>query len=534
MQVIKNFLKKLSSVSLSLSLTQINLAIAFAAISLTLHSSPLVSFVVKNTSTAKIVILSQVLVLQFLVIAFFSNLLCIIFYKHTKILKSILIFICLANSIAIYFVNTFATILDKAMFSNVFNTKYSEASQLVGFSLIYYILLYGIVPSYLLAKIKITKSSFAKKILSLVMCLILIFVTGFANSKNWLWFDKNAKHLGGLEMPFSYIINSVRGYKMLHQKPKIYKELEIATFTGDKNKTLVVLVIGESARMQNFSLYGYSQNTNPLLSKDGVVALQNPSSCTTYTTGSIECMLSNLGSRSSHRTDFEPLPNYLLKHGVSVIWRSNNWGHPSIQTSLYKEIKDIQKEYTVRQNINYDELLLEGLEVDIAKYQSSQNIFVVLHQAGSHGPSYNLKYPKEFEKFTPVCNSVEIQKCSKQDLINGYDNTILYTDFILHSLIAKLKQIKNRDVLMIYTSDHGESLGEDGFYLHGTPYSLAPDYQKKVPMILWFSAGFANKHKIDIAKLKARQNNSHDLIFHTITSSFWLKDGAVEQKYSCI
>jgi lipid A ethanolaminephosphotransferase len=300
-----------------------------------------------------------------------------------------------------------------------------------------------------------------------------------------------------------------------------------------KNSENIRKIFGVIILLSAFFI-AFNFDPSSLLIKEEKASLQNPSSCTTYTTGSIECMLSNLGSRSSHRTDFEPLPNYLLKHGVSVIWRSNNWGHPSIQTSLYKEIKDIQKEYTVRQNINYDELLLEGLEVDIAKYQSSQNIFVVLHQAGSHGPSYNLKYPKEFEKFTPVCNSVEIQKCSKQDLINGYDNTILYTDFILHSLIAKLKQIKNRDVLMIYTSDHGESLGEDGFYLHGTPYSLAPDYQKKVPMILWFSAGFANKHKIDIAKLKARQNNSHDLIFHTITSSFWLKDGAVEQKYSCI
>jgi lipid A ethanolaminephosphotransferase len=534
MQIVKNQLNKVSSALSRLNLTQIKLAIAFSLISLILHSSPLISFVVKNTSQARYLILSQVLVLQFLVIAFFANVLCIIFYKHIKILKTILISICITNSIAIYFINTFATILDKTMFSNVFNTKYSEASQLVGFSMVYYIFFYGIAPSYLIAKIKITKSTFAKKILAMATCLVLIIVTPFANSKTWLWFDKNAKHIGGLEMPFSYIINSVRGYKMIHQKPKIYKELELATFTGGKNKTLVVLVIGESARMQNFSLYGYNQNTNPLLSKDDVTILQNPSSCTTYTTGSIECMLSHLGSRSSHRTDFEPLPNYLLTHGVSVIWRSNNWGHPSIKTNLYKDVKDIQKEYHVKKNLNYDEVLLEGLEADIAKYEDSQNIFVVLHQSGSHGPSYNLKYPKDFEKFTPVCNSVEIQKCSKQELINGYDNTILYTDFILHSLITKLKQIKNRDVLMIYTSDHGESLGEEGFYLHGTPYGIAPDYQKKVPIILWFSAEFANKHKIDTKKLQARQNNSHDLIFHTITSSFWLKGGAVEQKYSCI
>jgi lipid A ethanolaminephosphotransferase len=249
----------------------------------------------------------------------------------------------------------------------------------------------------------------------------------------------------------------------------------------DNEKTVVVLVIGESARSQNFSLYGYQKNTNPLLSKVPNIVHFNATSAATYTTAGVKAILDH------KRTDdlYEILPNYLYRNDVEVIWRTTNWGEPPVH------IKNYQKSESFRQNCktdgcDYDEVLLTDLKEQIQNSKKNK-IVVILHTSTSHGPTYSKKYPPKFETFKPVCNSVELGKCSQNELINAYDNTIIYTDYILSEVVKELKILKDYKSAMIFVSDHGESLGEKNLYMHGIPISIAPKEQYEIPFIVWVS-----------------------------------------------
>jgi len=424
----------------------------------------------------------------------------------------------------------FGIILDKTMMSNVFNTNFSEVNQLFNPKIFIYILFLGIAPSFVIYRLKILfQPSALKRIVIMAIFILATAILAFINSKSWLWIDKNAKHLGGLSMPLSYFINSIRYSVSLVNKGQQI-QLPQAHFVNNKN-TLVFLVIGESARKANFSLYGYPRLTNPLLQNDQVIALQNTTSCTTYTTESIKCMLSHLGSKSPSRKSFEPLPIYLQRHNINVLWRSNNWGEPKMQLTNYQKTSEIiaKCHHKNCQKTDHDESLLYDIDQEIKNY-SNKNALIVLHQNGSHGPNYHSKYPAEFEKFTPVCKSVELQKCNKEELINAYDNTIVYNDFFLHQLIKVLKKNKKISSLVIYISDHGESLGEYNFYLHGMPYSIAPDYQKQIPFIIWASDKFKKEHDFSNHDLATRTKNSQDNIFHSIMGAFGLRSEIYNQE----
>jgi lipid A ethanolaminephosphotransferase len=241
-----------------------------------------------------------------------------------------------------------------------------------------------------------------------------------------------------------------------------------------------VLIIGESARRDRFSLYGYEKLTNPLLAKDSVVTLI-ANSAATYTTEGVKAILDYT------ETDdlYEILPNYLFRNGVDVTWRTTNWGEPPVHIEKYYKSEDIKARYP-EANAEYDEILLAGLKEDIENSEKSK-VFIVLHTSTSHGPTYNKKYPAEFEVFTPVCNTVEMSKADPTELNNAYDNSIVYTDFLIHSTIEILKGITDRSCCMLYVSDHGESLGENNLYMHGVPMSMAPREQVEIPFIVWTS-----------------------------------------------
>ncbi|MGL4581936.1 MAG: sulfatase-like hydrolase/transferase, partial [Flavobacterium sp.] len=264
----------------------------------------------------------------------------------------------------------------------------------------------------------------------------------------------------------------------------------------------VVLVIGESARRQNFSLYGYEKQTNPLLSKMDNLYHFDATSCATYTTAGVKCILEHQESNDL----YEILPNYLYRNGVEVIWRTTNWGEPPVHIENYKN-KEALKQISEDQNSDYDQVLLAGLKQEILS-STKDKIFIVLHTSTSHGPQYNKKYPKEFETFTPVCNSVELANCSQTELVNAYDNTIVYTDYILSRVIEDLKELKQYKSTMLFVSDHGESLGEKNLYMHGLPMSIAPKEQYEIPFIVWVSD--------NSKKLKPNNNLSQQHVFHSV------------------
>ena len=461
---------------------------------------PLLSFIRANLAldsfSAGVLFVSLVLFL-FALTALMPFLLSLISLKITKIWFALTM---LTNALAVYFVATYGTFLDKTMMGNVFNTRYSESGEFLSLKMVLWIVALGIVPAYFVLFQKIatpTRKALAK--CSALTFATLIVLAGI-NFHNLLWIDKHSKQIGALAMPYSYIINSLRLFGDEWEKNKREIPLPDAKITNDK-KSAVVLVIGESARAQNFSLYGYERRTNPLLSKvaGGHLRYFNAKSSTTYTSGSVKNMLSHKDSGDL----YEILPNYLARNGVSVAWRSANWGEPPLHIKNILGYTELSQKYA-NLNDGYESALVANLSNEI-KAADSPKVLIVIHTSTSHGPTYYKKYPPEFEAFTPVCKSVE--GCAQSEIINAYDNTILYTDFLLHSIIEQLQKLDGYESTMIFVSDHGESLGENGVYMHGVPMAFAPKEQYEIPFIVWSSRPNGFK---DLAKA------SHFHIFHSV------------------
>ncbi|MEQ1439151.1 phosphoethanolamine--lipid A transferase EptA [Fontimonas sp. SYSU GA230001] len=485
-----------------------------------LYHAPLLSFAVANldlTSFTGLLTLASLLVallastaLPLLVLALVSQ----------RLLKPFCMIAAAGNAVAVYFIVTYQVVLDKTMMGNVRNTNAAEAFELFHPTLLAYVVVLGVVPIALLTRVRLRPAPRLRLAgLGVAGALVTILWAYLAGS-TWLWFDHNAKKLGGMVLPWSYMVNLAR-----YQLPRLIGgdapiPLPPATFLSDE-RIVVVLVIGEAARPQNFQLYGYPRPTNPALTAAGVIALQDTTACSTYTTASIRCMLSHLDSRSEFSKRYEPLPTYLQRHGVDVIWRSHNWGEPPLHVQTYQKAGELAADCRGA-GCEHDDVLLHGLEQRIRASSSSRS-FVVLHQMGSHGPAYFSRYPPEFERFRPVCTSVELGQCAHDALVNAYDNTILYTDHFLARTIDLLRRFEDRATLLIYMSDHGESLGEYGLYLHGTPWSIAPDVQKKVPFIVWMSEAFMRLRGVDAERVRAQPVHGQRDIFHTVLGALRMR-----------
>jgi len=462
---------------------------------------PFYTYVFNNVdykSFSGIVLIISLVILMLVLNAFVFYL---IFSLSRYVGKFLLVLFFMINAVAVYFVNTYSVIIDESMIGNVLNTNYEESSSFFSIKLILYIIFLGILPSIYVIKVKIINETLKKFFTISSVTLVFIAVLVFANASNWLWIDKNSKQLGGLAMPWSYSVNISLFY--IHQYKKNQKEILLPNAViKDNQKSVVVLVIGESARSQNFSLYGYKKNTNPLLSKTDNLFHFNATSCATYTTAGVKCILEHTNSDDL----YEILPNYLYRNNVEVIWRTTNWGEPPVHIEKYQN-RDVLKKDCKGEGCDYDEVLLTGLKEQILASKKNK-ILIVLHTSTSHGPTYSKKYPPQFETFKPVCNSVELGKCSQTELLNAYDNTIVYTDYILHNVIEDLKQLKEYKSTMIFVSDHGESLGEKNLYMHGVPMSFAPKEQYEIPFIVWVSD--------NSKQLKANKTLSQNHVFHSV------------------
>ncbi len=429
--------------------------------------------------------------------------------------KFLLVLFFIINSVAVYFVNTYSVIIDESMIGNVLNTNYEESSSFFSYKLIVYIIFLGILPSVFIIKANIIKVELKKFLTLSSLTLLFIAVLVFANASNWLWIDKNSKQLGGLAMPWSYSVNTSLFY--IHKYKKNEKEILLPNAViKDNQKSVVVLVIGESARSQNFSLYGYKKNTNPLLSKIPNLFHFNANSCATYTTAGVKCILEPTNSDDL----YEILPNYLYRNNVEVVWRTTNWGEPPVHIKNYQG-RDILQKYCKGEECNYDEVLLAGLKEQILASKKNK-ILIILHTSTSHGPTYSKKYPPSFETFKPVCNSVELGKCSQEELLNAYDNTIVYTDYILSKVIEDLKELKEYKSAMMFVSDHGESLGEKNLYMHGVPISFAPKEQYEIPFIVWVSD--------NSKQLKPNETLTQNHVFHSVLNFLNIQSPVYDEK----
>ena len=424
----------------------------------------------------------------------------LLMYPGRVIGRALVAFTLVGDAISLYFINTYDVYIDDTMMGNVFNTQFSEASGFFSLAAVLDLLLLGVLPSVLLFLVKIEWGSFKRFLANIGISLVVILGVAFGNMSNWPWIDRNATQLGSLLMPWSYSVNAVRYQLKVRERNREELPLPDLSFKNSE-KDVVVLVIGESARSDHFSLYGYDRPTNPLLEQDDVAALPTLAAAT-YTTAGVKAILDHKATDKL----YEILPNYLYRSGADVTWRTSNWGEPPLHIDKYLKVKDLSERYPDA-DPQYDGILFENLKDDITG-SGKNKVLLVIHTSTSHGPSYNKRYPAEFEHFTPVCETVEMAKADHDELMNSYDNSIIYTDWLLHNTISQLKELEGWRSCMIYISDHGESLGESGLYMHGVPISMAPREQLEIPFIVWSS----DKN----LKIKEMEQYQQYCVFHSV------------------
>jgi len=299
---------------------------------------------------------------------------------------------------------------------------------------------------------------------------------------------------------------------------------------ADIDRELVIMVLGETARADHFSLNGYERETNPELARHRVISFTDVSSCGTSTAISVPCMFDiyDQGDFSSDKSLSTENALDVLDHaGVSILWRDNNSDSKGVADRVAFEDFRSPEVNPVCDEECRDVGMLAGLP-EFIDAQVDGDILIVLHQMGSHGPAYYKRYPQAFRVFLPSCDTKQLDSCSESEIGNSYDNTIRYTDHFLGQVIELLRGYDDRfETVMLYASDHGESLGESGLYLHGLPYWLAPDAQTRVPVILWFGR---NYYDVDVDDMRQLTDEplSHDNLFHTLLGLFEIDSGVYD------
>lgn len=450
-----------------------------------------------------------------------------------RVLKAIMIPLLIVTAAASYYMSEYGIVIDRHMIANIFETNTAEATDLISQKLILYVLGLGVLPAWLLWRTPITVRPWTDELrvkAKVAIASAVIFVCASAPfSMNFTSVVREHGELKHTLTPLNYI-SAAQKYFSNHFKAAAAATLPFgmdarrtAAAASQKPKSVTVIVIGETARADHFSLNGYARATNPLLAKvTGVINFDNAHSCGTDTAQSVPCMFSGVG-RAKFSSDLalrqEGLLDVLQRAGLSVLWRENQAGCKGVCARVPTELlteKKLRPFFFYGEN--HDEALLVDLEQKIAG--SDRDGVIVMHMMGSHGPAYSKRYPKEFERFTPACQESQFSRCSNAEIVNAYDNTIVYTDYVLAKLIELLEKSASQGVAtsMIYVSDHGESLGENNLYLHGMPYALAPEAQKHVPMLVWLSEPAKASTGIDGRCLSGHSRDavSHDNLFHSV------------------
>ena len=447
------------------------------------YNIPFFRFVINNSNESPIGIVWLTVSLAVIMLVLNFMMTCLVMFCMRIVGRIVLAILSVINATAVYFILTYNVFIDATTIENVFNTRYSEASGFFSWSLWLFILVFGILPALfcLLQPVVIGK---ARKLgIYCGSSLAVILVVGLLNISQTLFFSQHDTELGGLLQPWSYIANTYRIISFSQDEQAEEIKLPDGRITDDE-KAVVVLVIGESARKANFQLYGYQRDTNPLLSKQEELKVYQATSCATYTTAGSKAILEPKDSGDL----YELLPNYAFRTGVDVSWRTSNWGEPPIHIEEYLTDTELASQYPDVDS-DYDGILFAGLRQRIESSPKNK-VLIILHTSTSHGPQYANKYPKEFEVYKPVAKNVEEGEKNVGMLVNAYDNTIRYTDFLLDSLISTLRTMKDWKSAMIFVSDHGESLGENKMFMHGLPMKLAPKEQYEIPFLVWTSADF--------------------------------------------
>ena len=492
------------------------------------YNLPFFNYVANNTNESvggKIFLLASLVVIM-LALNFMMT--CLVMFLLRIVGRILLAILAIINATAVYFIITYSVMIDATTIENVFNTRYSEASGFFSWSLWGFIIVFGVLPALwcLLQPVAYGK---AKKLG--IFCgssLVVVLAVASMNFSQTLWISQHDTELGGLLQPWSYLVNT--GRVISFSQDEQAEEIKLPDGQiADHEKAVVVLVIGESARKANFQLYGYQRDTNPLLSRQEGLKVYQANACATYTTAGTKAILEPKNSGDL----YELLPNYAFRTGVDVSWRTSNWGEPPIHIDEYVTDDELGAQYPDEDDA-YDAILFKGLRQRIES-SPKDKVLIVLHTSTSHGPKYADKYPKAFEVYKPVARNVEEGEKNLGMLINAYDNTIRYTDFLLDGLINTLRSMTDWNSAMIFISDHGESLGENKMFMHGLPMKLAPKVQYEIPFLVWTSEGFrdykqtSNRQDAPEGELPALLDQHY--IFHSVLNLLSIQSPAYNKDY---
>lgn len=459
---------------------------------------------------------------------------------HRWLVKPVLIFFLLVSSVLTYFTTKYGTIFDFQMISNVLETDSAEAGDLLNIQLAVYVLLLGLLPALFVLRARVVHPHWKEetvsrlKLAGVAGAVLLVSVLSFSAHNFSL--SREHRDVTSKVIP-TYAFYSVFKLAMRSLKknggPFVTVGADAHTPSTDNHHELVIMVVGETARADHWGLNGYRKNTTPRLSEEGVINFPDFWSCDTSTAKSVPCIFSSLerASFDTHRAaNRDNALDILKRSGVSVLWRDNNSSSKGVADRVaYQDYRTSERNTVCEQGECRDEGMLRGLQ----SYIDAQNgdVLIVLHQMGNHGPAYYKRYPAAFERFSPVCRTNDLGSCSEEEINNAYDNAILYTDHFLSEVIELLKKNDGKfETAMIYASDHGESLGEYGIYLHATPYVIAPEAQKHVPAVMWF--GEAIQHDLDLSTMEQRRKDrwSHDNLFHTLLGLFEVNSLAYDRR----
>ena len=454
-------------------------------------------------------------------------------FSFRYVIKPVLILLFFVTAFSSYFMNRYGIAIDASMLQNVMETDVHEATELFSWSLVLAISLLGVLPSVLVYRLKLEFPPLRRALLInpavVVVSLLVAGVLMMGFFKTLAPAVREYRQMRFLLTPTNVIQagNSFFKHKMARATviaPLGSDAMKGTLWAQQKRRTVTIMVVGETARAMNFSLNGYKRDTNPLLARQaGLLNFSDVQSCGTATAISVPCLFSGF-ARFDYSEDKakaqEGLLDVLSHAGLQVLWRDNNSGCKGVCDRVAYE--DMSKPKAGDPFCNkeecFDERMLQGLPEIIRN--ARQDLVIVLHQKGSHGPAYWKRYPPAFQRFGPVCTSNELEKCSRESIVAAYDNTIAYTDYFLSKTIDLLRAAgaaDNVDTAFMYFSDHGESLGEKNMYLHGAPYFISPDEQRHVPFMLWLDQGYRDRFNLDQRCLEARrgQEFSHDNVFHS-------------------
>ncbi len=447
--------------------------------------------------------------------------------------KPVLVVLVIATAFASYYMSTYHVLLDPTMLQNVLATDAHETRELLSLSMVGYVIAWSAPPIACIMWVQLQQRplwhALGFRVATVAIALVVAAGALLPVNRDFTSLMRNQRELRYLATPGNFVYSLARtvasdvaadaGPKQVvgadaHFVPKLATR---------QRPTVFVFVLGETARAEDFSLFGYGRDTNPELARLDVVKFDRVTSCGTSTEVSVPCIFSPYG-----RADYdeqlirhsEGLLHVLRRAGFAVRWRENQSGCKGVCDAPgidYQQLDATLAPDLCADGECHDEILVRSLERDLKTIAG--NTVIVLHMMGNHGPAYYKRYPEAFRRFTPDCRTAELRECSREEVVNAFDNVILYTDHVLSEIIRVLDKADDRfDTAMLYVSDHGESLGEGGLYLHGIPYAIAPDHQTHVPMIAWMSQPFAQAAGIDPRCLRVRADEtlSHDNIFHSL------------------